>query len=321
MRQKSFRAILFLTVFFLLIVIVFIVPISHSTDKPQSLAGKIVEVATRVDDAVRPRRVSLILGGDVMVGRTVMITALERGSVTYPFEKIASTLSSADITFVNLENPLVAGCLPDLTRVSLVFCATPEFTEALTFAGVDIVNLANNHSLNYGISGLEETKEHLAGAGIRYVGSDRLEVIEVERTKFGFLGFDRSQQIKPELTLEERALISESAEKVDVLVVAMHWGVEYQAEPLDGVVALARELSSLGVDVIVGHHPHWVQTVGEVNGTKVYYSLGNLVFDQMQSIETRSGLLAKLTFENGELVEEELIKTFMEEWARPEVVR
>lgn len=265
------------------------------------------------------KQATLIIGGDVMLGRTVMGKSVDEGDYLYPFRGIAATLSSADLTFVNLENPILENCERDLSGVSMVFCAKPEMLDGLVYGGVDVVTLANNHTLNYGKDGFLKTKLELGQKEIDYTGEDNLVIREVNNTKFGFLGFDKSQQVNPVLSEEEMALIIDSNNKVDILVIGMHWGVEYQDKALPGVRALARELVRLGADVVAGHHPHWVQDWETIEGKPVFYSLGNLVFDQMWSEKTKTGLLVKLTYEGGELVYEEFIKTYMSDWARPEV--
>ena len=75
-----------------------------------------------------------------------------------------------------------------------------------------------------------------------------------------------------------------------------------------------------GVDVIVGHGPHWVQDVEYINNKPVYYSLGNFIFDQMWSEETKKGLAVKLIFEGDKLIKEERLPIYMSSWAQPEFI-
>jgi poly-gamma-glutamate synthesis protein (capsule biosynthesis protein) len=96
--------------------------------------------------------------------------------------------------------------------------------------------------------------------------------------------------------------------------------VEYNAHPTEGQRRLARELVALGADVIVGHHPHWVQDHETISGVPVYYSLGNLIFDQMWSEETKKGLVVRLTFENKKQINEELLPVYMKNHAQPQFV-
>lgn len=261
--------------------------------------------------------VKIILGGDVMLGRSVMAVSLAKKDPIYPFRQIGSFLGSADLTLVNLENPVIQNC--PTTNSGMIFCANPAMLEGLKYGGVDVVNLANNHTNNYGGGGLEETKKYLDQSEITYTGVGNLVVKEIKGTKFGFVGFEKSQQINPRLTKEESQLIANSNAQADVLIVSMHWGVEYKDIALPGVSALARELVDLGADVIVGHHPHWVQNIEKINGVPVYYSLGNLVFDQMWSEKTKEGVLVELTFDGSKIIGQRLGDTYIENIGQPRI--
>ena len=132
---------------------------------------------------------SIILTGDVMLGRSVMITSLEKmKNPLYPFSLVANDLSNANLVFINLENPIVTDC-PRIEG-GFTFCADPEMIRGLVYSGVDIVTLANNHSRNFGERGFQETIDLLQKAGIASVGYGNLVIKEVNETKFGFLGFD-----------------------------------------------------------------------------------------------------------------------------------
>jgi len=261
------------------------------------------------------RDVEIVLGGDVMLGRTVMTKSLISKDPSYPFTKIASELFSADLAVVNLENPIIKNC-PETSK-SLIFCAVPEMVKGLTRAGIDVVNLANNHTLNYGPKGLEETKEHLSEENIEYVGVGNLVTKNINGTEFGFLGFDFLTNPPKQ---KEFDLVAESAKKVRVLVVSVHRGAEYKENPTEEELSWMRKLVDNGASIVFGHGPHWVQGSEAYKEGIIYYSLGNLVFDQMWSQKTREGLLVRLTFRDGKLLREENIKTYMEEWAQPEVV-
>lgn len=261
---------------------------------------------------------TLFLTGDIMLGRTVMTNALDQQDFSFPFRLVADEMKNADITFVNLENPIIKDC-PRKTE-GFVFCTRPEFVQGLTYAGVDIVTLANNHSHNYGQDGITQTLSYLNDSKIEATGVNNLIEMNIDSTNFGFLGFDKSQQSSPKLTQDEVDLIKQSDPKVDTLIVAMHWGVEYQHKALPGVRALARQLVELGADVVVGHHPHWVQDWEMIGDVPVYYSLGNFIFDQMWSEKTRQGMAVKLYFQDGKFIKDEKLKTYMQNWAQPQWV-
>ena len=259
------------------------------------------------------RDVEIILAGDVMLGRTVMTKSLDSGEPTYPFEKVAGQLAEADFVFVNLENPIIENC--PRTSTGLKFCTDPKLTSGLKFAGVDVVTLANNHALDYGKGGIEKTVEFLKEEGIEAVGLGNLVIKEKKGIRFGFLGFNFVSSGPKD---EDFKLVSDSDEKVEVLIVGIHWGEEYQDKANKFQREWTKKLVEVGADVIVGHHPHWVQDSESTNGKPVYYSLGNFVFDQMWSEKTREGLLIKLTFRDGVLVDEEKLPIYMANWAQPE---
>ena len=320
----------YLLIFILGYVVVFSVYIASLDPESETTPLNIRKFVTTIQDKIlnRPKddEVTLILGGDVMLGRTVMTKSLDEGNTNYPFEKVGEKIKEADLVYVNLENPIIDNCQRHYE--GLIFCALPSMLDGLTNNEINIVNLANNHTLNYGQSGLDETVKHLTERNISYAGLGNLTVKEVKGTKFGFVGYDF---LKDEDYEKFKGLVERSDELVDVLVVAAHWGAEYAAEPNKYQKSWAKDLVDLGADVIVGHHPHWVQSSEKIDRPAksdgsdrapalVYYSLGNLVFDQMWSTKTREGLVMKLTFKGKELVKEEELPIYMDNWAQPEFV-
>lgn len=257
--------------------------------------------------------VSVILVGDIMLGRTVASTSLAKQDWNYPFLKVAEYLNSSDLVFGNLENPIVSQC--PISSAGTVFCALPDALAGLLYAGVDVVSLANNHIGDQGLRGTIETEKHLSEQGIDYTGRGELLVKEVGNTKFGFLGFNLFNN---NLSQEDLDLIHDSDKMVDVLIVGVHWGVEYTPEPTEIQRVWAAQMVAEGADVIAGHHPHWVQSIDYIDGSPVYYSLGNFVFDQMWSEPTRRGMVVRLTFKNGKLLKEMKREIYMDNWAQPE---
>jgi poly-gamma-glutamate synthesis protein (capsule biosynthesis protein) len=264
-------------------------------------------------NSVKPT--SLIFTGDVMLGRSVMTKSLRTNNPNYPFMNVADTLRSADIVFSNLENPIVDNC--PYVDSGFKFCSDPKMIEGLKYAGVDVVSLANNHILNYGKEGLAQTKKYLDLNGIKWVGDGNLVTLEKNKTKFGFLGFDFVDYRLQEKDLD---LVKDSKAKVDILIVSVHWGEEYKSKANLNQKLIAKKLSEAGADYIVGHHPHWVQETETIGSTKVYYSLGNFVFDQMWSEETKKGLSVNLIFKGKKLEKENLLKSYMEKFAQPKWV-
>lgn len=294
-----------------------LIPKATSTGKP--------EVSVTPE---KSQDVEIILTGDVLLGRTVMNESFKLNDPKYPFLKIADTLSQADITFSNLENPIInkdkCPVVPNDAR--MIFCADPKMLEGLTFAGVDVVTLANNHTLDYGEEGLKETKSFLEERGIDYTLPEKLVTRKVGETTFGFLGFNRVGRIEDvpgeKANQQELDLIKRAGQETDVLIVGVHWGYQYEKHPTDLQRKWARQMVDAGADVIAGHHPHVVQDIDFIDGKPVFYSLGGLVFDNMALgyEETRKGLVARLIYRDGRLIKVEQLPTQIVTWAQTEFV-
>ena len=250
-----------------------------------------------------------------MLGRSVMTKSLKIKNPNYPFMNVSEVLKDADIVFSNLESPIIDDC--PYSDSGFKFCSDPKMIEGLKYAGVDVVNLANNHTLDYGKEGLDKTKKYLDINGVKWVGDGNLVVVEKNKTKFGFLGFNFLNS-KPQN--KDFDLIRNSRRKVDILIIGVHWGEEYAKKANLYQRLLARQLSEAGADYIVGHHPHWIQDTEIIGSTKVYYSLGNFVFDQMWSEETKKGISVNLIFKGKKLEKENLLKSYMGNFAQPKWV-
>ena len=263
-----------------------------------------------------PDTVKILIAGDVLLGRTVTIESLDKNNdPTFPFLFVKEIMADSDLSFMNLESPIVTQC-PRIYE-GYKFCAPPEMLEGLVVSGVDVVTLANNHTYNFGKEGFNETISYLNSKGVDSVGYGNFIEQKVGDTTFGFLGFDFLTNTP---TQADYDLVSESDKKVDVLIVGVHWGVEYVDTPNDYQVAIAKNLVDSGADLIAGHHPHWIQSIDEIEGVPVYYSLGNFVFDQMWSEETKKGLVIILEYDGDEIVGEEKIYTYTEKRGQPKII-
>lgn len=240
---------------------------------------------------------------------------LQKKDWRYPFLKTADLTNSADITFGNLEAPFVQDC--PSTETGMIFCARPEAIEGLKFAGFDILSIANNHILNHGQKGLDQTKKLLKFSNILYSplsSSNFSSNLSPNDISFGFLSFDFVTYPKTALPRED---LAKWGPTVDILVVSLHWGNEYQKNPTESQKTLAHEIIDAGAKVIIGHHPHVTQPVEEYHGGLIFYSLGNFVFDQPWSEETKKGNIAKIIFEGKEIKSYELIPVYIQNYCQP----
>ena len=306
MSKKLFTLIIIILSIF---IILFFLIIS----KNKTISIKLNHFYPKLMRNINVKSVSILITGDIMLGRSTMTKSLNSGDAAYPFRKVADKLRQVDIVFSNLEGPIVSNC-PKIDE-GYKFCADPKMIEGLVFSGMDIVNLANNHILNYGKTGLEETKKVLNDNQIKWVGDGNLEIIEKNGTKFGFLGFDFVTKTPNEKDFQ---LVKDSNQKVDLLIVGVHWGNEYSNRVTVLQEQIARKMIENGADMIAGHHPHWAQSVEYINGKPVCYSLGNFVFDQAWSEETKKALVVELVYQGDKLKKIEKMPIYMKNFAQPE---
>ncbi len=259
--------------------------------------------------------ISLITTGDVGLVRTVNYQIAQNGS-TYPFEKTADLLESSDLTLINLEGPLIENC--PTTNEGMIFCGNKKNVKGLVFAGVDIANLANNHIANYEEDGINQTIQVLKENGIDYIGLDNILVREIQGVKIAFLGFNFVGGIGDKQQVANQ--VSQAKKLTNLVLVSFHWGEEYVFEPNDLQVELAHLAIDNGADLVIGHHPHVVQTIEEYKDKLIVYSLGNFIFDQMWSLETQQGIIGKYTFSNNQLVDYEFIPIQIENFSQPRIL-
>lgn len=287
------------------------------------------------DPSLNNSKIVLAAVGDIMLSRGVEQKMIARKDWKYPFLPTASITNGADIAFGNLETTIIAGKI--IPSGSFTFRTDPKALEGLSLAGFDVLSLANNHMMNFGLKGLESTLQNLDGAGIGHIGAGlRREQIyapvvkETKGTKFGFLAYTYAQEQVSSNgdiygtayadTAKMKAQVTELRKSVDVVVVSMHIGTEYEAQPNAAQKNFARTAVDAGASLIVGHHPHTVETFEKYNDGYIIYSLGNFVFDQMWSEETRLGAIAKVTFENKKISGIEFVPVKIFDYSQPQIL-
>lgn len=292
------------------------------------------------------KSVSITLLGDIVPARTVYLKMKQNG-FDYPFRAIANETKKTDLTFGNFECPITDKIEPPTEGMS--FAVPPKVLDGLSMLGLDLVTLANNHSTNFGESAFLETLDNLKNAGIVYVGGGRnykeaheLKIVEKNGVKIGILNYnsiigglkatENSAGVAwlhmppwaDEINQEELAVmkeeIKEARKKVDFLIVAIHWGVEYRLEPIKAQVFVAHQAIDSGADLVWGSHPHVVSTFETYKGKLIIYHLGNFIFDQMWSEETREGIIAKIFISDKKIKKVELVPYKIFDYAQPRVL-
>lgn len=244
-------------------------------------------------------RVTLHAVGDVSFTRDIATYVHRRrgGDYTYPLSFVKPELSAADVTLANLETtvrPSSATSRPAYPGNGPHFSSLPEALKGLVDSGVDVVNLANNHIHDFGDKGLDTTVRLVERAGLVHVGTQAspARVLHIKGVRIGCVGMSRPftklrdsevNVVDPARVGPMLAQIRALRKQADVVVVNIHWGTEYALRPNAQQQRLARAFVAHGADVVMGHHPHVMQTMETVrtNGRQgtVFYSLGNFLFD------------------------------------------
>jgi poly-gamma-glutamate synthesis protein (capsule biosynthesis protein) len=275
-------------------------------------------------------QVSLIAVGDIMlgnhplyVGRGVGAKIKQKGP-TFPFSAVASKLKEGDVVFGNLEAVLSNRGIDSKRLSSVSMRAAPEAVEGLTYAGFNILSLANNHILEHGQYALSETMKILSRHDIKYVGvnTDITKareplIVDAKGIKIAFLAYclipDQTAYISIDDPQEICDDVSKAKLEADIVVVSLHWGNEYLEKPSPSQIRLAHQIIDAGADVILGHHPHVLQGVESYKGAIIAYSLGNFLFDQIFLEETRYGVILECLLSKDGVVGYKLLPTYTDD--------
>lgn len=258
---------------------------------------------------------TFLAGGDISLSRNIALSIDKAKDTNFPFRNIEKLLSSTDFNFANLETPFSSSDAYT-AKNTLVFNAPKKNVEGLVKNNFKIVNLANNHALDQGYAGVKTTKEWLTqnnilsvGTGVDLASAWEPEIVTSNGIRIGFIGASYSSvNDGGKVTNNYVARMDDSkrldtairtlrATGVDYIVVTMHGGTEYTRTPNAIQKEFAHTAVDLGADMVIGAHPHWVQTIEKYKGNYIFYSLGNFVFDQNWSKETTEGLLLKISLE------------------------
>ena len=261
--------------------------------------------------------------GDIMLGGSAE-PEMQKYGYDYPFEQVRPLLKQAQIVFGNLEGPLTDRVAQEVSK-QYVFRSPPDkVAPALARAGFNVVSLANNHSLDFGPQGLEDTQAALVSAGIRPVGAGRNEA-EARAPVFIRTNGITVAMLAYSLVLPEefwagpekpgtafgherhvRADVAAALTKADVVLVSFHWGLEGKTELRDYQIMLAHAAIDAGAAGVLGHHPHVLQAVERYRQGVILYSLGNFTFGSYSNTATRS-VISLLTFRGKRLRELRLL--------------
>jgi poly-gamma-glutamate synthesis protein (capsule biosynthesis protein) len=257
----------------------------------------------------------LVVGGDYNPGRHVNVVATNQESFGSLLEHIEDAFQVADIALVNLEGALLHNC--PLQSSGMKFCGNSKHAMGLRQSGIDVVSLANNHSLNYGSAGLEETKSILDAYSVQHVGFDDISYLSLPNSKsqIALVGIDATLRSREPHEITQ--LITTALKQSSLVVPYFHWGSEYTHDPSSHQKKLAHAAVEAGAVLVLGSHPHWVQAVEIFNDTLIVYSHGNLVFDQFWSEKTRQGIIGEYAFSENKVQDARFMPLYIEVGYKP----
>jgi poly-gamma-glutamate synthesis protein (capsule biosynthesis protein) len=276
--------------------------------------------------------ITIAITGDIMLGRSVNDQILATHD-RFPFNNTADYLRGFDLTVGNLE--CVVSTLGKPEPKEFTFEANPAGFRRLVDAGFDIVSLANNHSGDYGKDAFTDMLRHLPeyeitplGAGTNLATAHQPVIRTLRTTTVAFLAYCQigpenfqatattpgHAWLDPDLM---RADIARVRHQADFVVVFTHWGIEYQPVESDQQQAMARLAIDAGADFVVGAHPHVIQPSEMYRGKPIVYSLGNFVFDLMNSEDVRHGNVLALTIQGSRLLDWQLRTARIGDFGQP----
>jgi len=271
-------------------------------------------------------KVTFCAVGDVLLDRGIR-TMINQKGIDYPFEKTTAYLNYYDLTFCNLECPISKNGAP--LNKPYVFRGDPSFVEGLKKSGLKIFSLANNHTLDYGREAFLETKEileshglHAVGAGNNQSEASKGKIITKNGVNLAFLAFVTMPLegivYSEDLPGPAQADIEGIMDKIkslrgtsDYVIVSFHWGKEYSSFPSTQQKEYARRVIDHGADLVLGHHPHVIQSIEKYKGSFILYSLGSFVFDQSSQPRNESFIFV-CTFADKKIVSPHIIPIIIE---------
>jgi poly-gamma-glutamate capsule biosynthesis protein CapA/YwtB (metallophosphatase superfamily) len=286
--------------------------------------------------ALRVRPLTLAAVGDVTFGDGVG-TAIARHGPRWPWRSVAPALRAPDLALANLEGAVSTRGTPAPGKLYTFRGPPAALRAAASFAGIDVVSLANNHSLDYGRAAFLDTIANARRFGLRTVGGGsgltaarRPAIVKRGGLRVAFLGFSDVRPLgfdagpgrpgtTPAFPEIVRADVRAARRRSDAVVAYFHWGIERATLPTWRQRDLAQTALDAGATVVLGAHPHVLQPVERRGRRLVAWSLGNFVFAAHSPSTRRTGILRVRLGARGVIAAD--LRRARIDWVRPRLVR
>jgi len=278
----------------------------------------------------------MLFVGDVMLARTIGDSIVAGND---PFINLKDKFKEYNLIVANLETVVSENQYAFQNPNKLFTFNSPvSALDTLTNNRIEIVSLANNHTMDYGAAALVNTMENLKARGILFAGAGNNtqeayapKYIYYNKTRIALLAFNDIENWVADVSdtsagsayfdkeLIKNSLIEASA-NADIIIVFPHWGVEYSLTNSERQAEYGRFFVDNGADIVIGSHPHVLQNSEEYNGVQIYYSLGNFVFDDMCTIPNACDAgMVELNVSENKIINSNLIKVKLGDNGFPEL--
>jgi poly-gamma-glutamate synthesis protein (capsule biosynthesis protein) len=254
--------------------------------------------AVEVPGVISVRPTSILFVGDIMLDRNVAVHARAAGDEAL-FAGVQNLFAGHDALIGNLEGAITTNSsVAQQDHSILRFTFDPRFAQVLANFGFSAVSLANNHALDFGEFGYEDTLHYLSAAQVGAFGApfnDSHLALEVKAGDLKICLVGYHALFASDTTTVTKKII-EIRPRCDKVIVMTHWGEEYQHEPTVQQQNAGHAFIDAGADVVIGSHPHVVEPVEIYKNHAIFYSLGNFIFDQHFSPQVQRGLAVEINF-------------------------
>ena len=219
----------------------------------------------------------------------------------YFFANVKDIFEADDMTIVNLEGVFTESDQRQTERTYNIK-GDPSYVGILTAGSVEAVSMGNNHRLDYGVSGSDDTVAALESEGIVYAYDDIVGMYEVKGIKIGYVSVNEVSWGLGSKKLIQEGIAKLKEQEADLIIACCHWGIEKDNYTEDYQNELGRICIDAGADLVLGHHPHVLQGIEEYNGKYIVYSLANFSFGANRNPADKDTMIFQQTFSflNGE---------------------
>lgn len=224
----------------------------------------------------------------------------------YFMKNVKPIFTKDDLTIVNFEGTLTTS--KARANKTFTFKGKKSYTKILTSSGIEAVNLANNHTRDFGAKGLKDTKAALKKAKVKYFGDSAISYKNIKGVKVGMIGVNGLSGTSNKTV---KSLVKKAKKNgAKLVLVSFHWGIERDAFPMNKQTSYAKAAIDAGADLILGHHPHVLQGISKYKGKYIVYSLGNFCFGGNSNPSDKDTMIFQQTFtlKNNKVVKNNKVK-------------